>query len=868
MIGMNRTTSKVVYILFICMLSNTLLFAQNKQGNIVEYFGKEKVDDINEGQLIHTFNKGLVLGQNRFAFGSNNTTPIDAVVGNHLLNPAYKIAEGETGLTDSAGKEYKWTSITINDKSEFSDRKLRSGYLYLEYQSEIPQTVIFEASGHTRLIANGLPHEGDHYDFGYSLIPIQLKKGKNTFLLTGGRFPKMRARLIKPNVNVQLTTRDMTLPDLLKEEDETLVGGIRIVNASHKWFKNGSVSVTVKGSTLSTLLPGVSPLNSRKVVISIPNVSSNGKTEEMLVQLKDRNKKLLSEYTVKLNVKSNKKHHKRTFVSQIDGSVQYYSVAPSNNDTLTKPALFLSVHGASVEATNQANAYKQKDWGHLVAPTNRRPFGFAWEDWGRLDALEVLNEAEKRFQTDKQRTYLTGHSMGGHGSWYLGATYPDKWGAIAPAAGYPDLLGYRGSFQRRLKSMTDEQLKRYGITREQAKKMFEGKAYDKQIDIELDSIIRRAGNPSRTLKLKRNYLHHGVYILHGEDDSVVPTFIARDMRALLGSYHPDFSYYEYPHGTHWYGNHSVDWPPIFDFFKFRFIKPSSEIDRLEFYTGSPGVSASSHFITINQQEEPFGISSFNFNRADNITVKTDNVSAMTIDLDKMAAEKDSIEVDGQIFDTTEKKQLTLKKNAQWKEVKEIALSEKGPHRNGGFKDAFRNNFVLVYATNGTKEENTWYYSRARADAEMFYYRANGNVEIIKDRDFVAADYKDRNVIVYGNADNNRAWKKLLTACPLQVKNGSLTLGNKTLKGKNYGAYYIYKRNDSDVASVGVVTATGPLGMKAAYANHYLTNATTFPDVLIFNDKVLLEGIAGVECSGFFGNDWSYETGDFVWRKQE
>ena len=229
MIGMNKTTSKVVYILFICMLSNTLLSAQNKQGNIVEYFGKEKVDDINEGQLIHTFNKGLVLGQNRFAFGSNNTTPIDTVVGNHLLNPAYKIAEGATGLTDSAGKEYKWTSITINDKSEFSDRKLRSGYLYLEYQSEIPQTVIFEASGHTRLIANGLPHEGDHYDFGYSLIPIQLKKGKNTFLLTGGRFPKMRARLIKPNVNVQLTTRDMTLPDLLKEEDETLVGGIRIV---------------------------------------------------------------------------------------------------------------------------------------------------------------------------------------------------------------------------------------------------------------------------------------------------------------------------------------------------------------------------------------------------------------------------------------------------------------------------------------------------------------------------------------------------------------------------------------------------------------------------------------------------------------
>ena len=173
--------------------------------------------------------------------------------------------------------------------------------------------------------------------------------------------------------------------------------------------------------------------------------------------------------------------------------------------------------------------------------------------------------------------------MGGHGSWYLGATYPDKWGAIAPAAGYPDLLGYRGSFIKRLKDMPDERLARMGLTREQADKLAKGGRLIDAEDVDLDSLIRRAGNPSRTLKLKRNYLHLGVYILHGEDDSVVPTYIAREMRALLGTYHPDFCYYEYPHGTHWYGNHSVDWPPIFDFFKFRTIKPSAEIDRLEFY---------------------------------------------------------------------------------------------------------------------------------------------------------------------------------------------------------------------------------------------------------------------------------------------
>ena len=54
----------------------------------------------------------------------------------------------------------------------------------------------------------------------------------------------------------------------------------------------------------------------------------------------------------------------------------------------------------------------------------------------------------------------------------------------------------------------------------------------------------------------------------------------------------------------------------------------------------------------------------------------------------------------------------------WKEVEGIPLLEKGPHRSGGFKDAFRNDFVLVYASRGSKAENAWYYSRARADAEV------------------------------------------------------------------------------------------------------------------------------------------------------
>src|SRR5262249_59471537 len=117
--------------------------------------------------------------------------------------------------------------------------------------------------------------------------------------------------------------------------------------------------------------------------------------------------------------------HKRAFRSAIDGSVQYYSWVPAqpapNGDG--KAALVLTLHGAAVEATGQAACFAPKPGVHVVAPTNRRPFGFDWEDWGRLDALEVLDLTQEQLGTDRRRTYLTGHSMGGHGTWHLGVTY-------------------------------------------------------------------------------------------------------------------------------------------------------------------------------------------------------------------------------------------------------------------------------------------------------------------------------------------------------------------------------------------------------------------------------------------------------------
>ena len=279
----------------------------------------------------------------------------------------------------------------------------------------------------------------------------------------------------------------------------------------------------------------------------------------------------------------------------------------------------------------------------------------------------------------------------------------------------------------------------------------------------------------------------------------------------------------------------------------------------------------SRFISILQQRDAFDISSFLFERKETVIhIKTKNAVTLAVDLDAMAHEGGNIQLDGQEMNTLVKSGTIYYSlvNDQWVESESPSKKEKGPHRNGGFKDAFRHRFILVYASNGSEEENQWYYNRARNDAEKFWYRANGNVEIIRDVNFIPENYPDRNIILYGNGENNSAWNKLLNHCPIEVSNNKLKVGEKILSGDQWGAYFIYPRMDSDIASIGVITATGIKGMKGAYANDYLVNGTTFPDLTLFDHSMMSEGVKGVQCSGFFGNDWSLEKGAFVWRKKE
>jgi len=52
-----------------------------------------------------------------------------------------------------------------------------------------------------------------------------------------------------------------------------------------------------------------------------------------------------------------------------------------------------------------------------------------------MDVINVLELVLNEYPIDRASMFLTGHSMGSGGTWYIGGKYPDYWKGLAPMSG-------------------------------------------------------------------------------------------------------------------------------------------------------------------------------------------------------------------------------------------------------------------------------------------------------------------------------------------------------------------------------------------------------------------------------------------------
>jgi dipeptidyl aminopeptidase/acylaminoacyl peptidase len=396
-----------------------------------------------------------------------------------------------------------------------------------------------------------------------------------------------------------------------------------------------------------------------------------------------------------------------------------------------------------------------------------------------------------------------------------------------------------------------------------------------------------------------NYLHQGIYIVHGDADDNVPVREARRMREELGRFHRDFAWHEQPGAGHWWENSDepgaecVDWPPLFEFFARHRIPADPEVRQIQFVTANPGISARSHWLGIDQQERalvPSTVSAQWDPGLQRVTATTDNVRRLILDTAPMqlpAGTALTVRLDGQELAATPTPPSRLESNPsnpgttpwqqpvrferigdRWQIADALPAGHKHPGRSGPFKEAFRHRMLFVYGTHGTPEENAWALAKARFDAESFWYRGNGSVDVIPDTEFTLESTRDRGVILYGHRELNSAWPLLLGHSPIQVGRGEVRVGERRLVGEDLACLFLQPRPDSDVASVAVVAGSGLRGLRLTQRLPYFMAGTGYPDCLVLSPRFLEQGTKGIVTAGFFGPDWSISTGDWAWGSEE
>ncbi|MBI3205146.1 MAG: prolyl oligopeptidase family serine peptidase [Myxococcales bacterium] len=535
-----------------------------------------------------------------------------AVVMNASTDPVIgKVSDGSFTLPPVG--EYlglDWSDVVPGPSGELIEAN--ADLIYAVAEVEVPTGHHVFARGDTVasfLVGKSQRQPGDFYASHALRVPVLTRSQKGLVVVRAlGRRGAPQVELWSTNAEVQLNTEDVTVPDFVQGTTETRPLGVAVLNLTDGALGEVSASVIESDDFAATTVVHPHLSGSAVTQISFDLTPKATTKTELLAKLRVSSPSLTHGYDaeVKIPVVADGARYRRTRRSQVDGSTQYYAVLPPKGlPAGDKPGLILSLHGAGVEAKGQAEAYGPTSWAYLVAPTNRRRFGFDWEEWGRLDAMEALEHAQATLPIDPLRTHLTGHSMGGHGSWHVGVHFSDRFAVIGPSAGWISFDHYGGQPLP-------------------------------------TGVLGRARAASKTLDFKENLANDAVYIVHGSADTNVPVGQAQTMFKELTGVVKQLTYHEEPGKDHWWdldsneeGADCVDFAPMLT------LMQSTQRDPtwLDFRFVSPGpwVSAARSFVTVRSVTTPmenFEVTSTASGQS--VTVVTKNVRALTLDAAALA----------------------------------------------------------------------------------------------------------------------------------------------------------------------------------------------------------------------------------------
>ncbi len=126
-------------------------------------------------------------------------------------------------------------------------------------------------------------------------------------------------------------------------------------------------------------------------------------------------------------------------------SYRYQVYVPVDYDASRPYPVVLFLHGAGERGADgllqthvgigAAIRQNRERFPFLVVFPQARPNGL-WVGDIADQALKALDQTIEEFNVDRRRVYLTGLSLGGHGTWYVAARATGRFAAIVPVCGF------------------------------------------------------------------------------------------------------------------------------------------------------------------------------------------------------------------------------------------------------------------------------------------------------------------------------------------------------------------------------------------------------------------------------------------------
>lgn len=726
---------------------------------------------------------------------------------------------------------------------------LCAAIVYGEFECDKRLRALISAKNTGSFILNGKHYPGDIYGDGYAQIPVIINKGKNKVILrlSGYGEHSFSFSILPCSAPLMIIKQDIVLPDFINGESYNGYMGVPILNTTEYVLHN--LRIEVSGEEMEKTekeIPGLMPFSTIKIPLALKSKNLLQK-DSVMIRLLIHNDSIAISESVWIMVKKSDEPYKRTFISKIDNSCQYYAVLPPKNyNPESTYALIMSCHGAGVEVINQVKSYSQKDWSYVVAPTNRRRFGFDWQDWGRLDFLEVLDDVKRNFKVDTNRIYLTGHSMGGHGVWHIGLSHPDLFAAIAPSAGWVSFQLYIPWFLQKSEIFAEPEQIKYR-----------------------DMVIRE----DLTHLFLNNALNLPIYILHGSADDNVPAIHSRMMSQYLTNLKYNFVYNEVPEMKHWWdidtasGIDCVDLKELMDFLRSKVRNPYPH--RVKFKTTDIAHSDRAYWLRIDELKNLYEdaiieaeIDTLSKFETLSYSIKTKNVKRFSIFLGpKKEFDYLSFKINQKSlgrFKYKGEKIITFEENRgsfHFARPKEISFGKK-KDLYGPIKRAYFDPFILVYGTIGDSSDTENNQHQARLQSYYWWIRANGYTEIIPDTEVTAKQIENYNLILFGNARTNSIINKINKKLPIHLTENKIILDQQPIEGSSdLCLMEIYPNPLNSEKFVVLYAATTKKANKYLNLFSPLYSGSGLPDFIIWGESTTKYGWAGVIAAGFFNKNW-------------